>query len=50
MRFRVDKLVENFSFSVLGPVVDVGACCAALFLLSKQISLILVSQSSIKVY
>ena len=36
MRFRVDKLVENFSFVVLGSVVYVGACCAALCPLSKQ--------------
>ena len=50
MRFRVDKLAENFSFEVLGPAGYVGACCAALCPLSKQISLILVSQSSIRVH
>ena len=49
MQIGVDKLAENFSFGVLGPVVYIGACCAALCPLSKQVSLILVSQSSIRV-
>jgi hypothetical protein len=50
MRFRVGKLAENFNFGVLGPIVYVGARCAALCPLSKQVSLILVSESSIRVY
>ena len=50
MQFRVDKLAETFSFGVLGLVIYVGACCVTLCPLSEQISLILVSQSSIRVY
>ena len=50
MRFRVDKFAKDFSFGVLGPVVYVEACCAALCPLSEQVSLILVSQYSIRVH